>query len=201
MKLVSLLGFCIMEINTQLSSTRIHAESIQPHHSKLRLISRIKLDYSPTPRPVHLDNRIDTLVVLRQFLEHEPAEIDWQILDLDQVCRESFLRSRWCSSSLLGHNYLWLLLNSLLVDLGNFLFFLFFQFLFLCCGSILQSSYLFICFFVGLALALALTFFLLQQLIFFLKELLAAYLFLSIIFLMTLPPSIIYHLLQTDTPI
>ena len=200
MKLVSLLGFCIMEINTQLSTTGIHTESIQTHHSKLRLISRIKLDYSPTPRSIHFQNRVDTLVVLRQFFQHESAEIDWQILDLDQVCRECFRRSRWSSSSFLGYNSLWLFLNSLLFDLGN-LFFLFFQFLFLCCGSVLQSSYLLICFFESLALTLILTIFLLQQLVFFLKELLAAHLFLSIIFLMTLPPSIIYHLLQADTPI
>ena len=198
MKLVSLLGFCIMEINTQLSTTGIHTESIQTHHSKLRLISRIEFDYSPTPRSIHFKNRVDTLVVLRQFFQHEPAEIDWQILDLDQVCWECFCRSRWSASPFLGHNYLRLLLNIFFFDLGNLLL-LFFQLLFLCCGSVLQSSYLCICFFESLALTLVLTFFLLQKLSFFLKELLAAYLFLSIIFLLTLPPSIIYHFLQADT--
>ena len=53
-----------MKINTQFTAALIDAEPIQAHHCELCLVSRVKLDDSPTSWSISLQDRVDSLVIL-----------------------------------------------------------------------------------------------------------------------------------------
>ena len=70
-----------MEINTQFSTALVHAEPIQADDCELGLVDGVKSDDGAARRPIHLDNRVDPLIILKQLLEHQPAKVHRQVLN------------------------------------------------------------------------------------------------------------------------
>ena len=97
-----MIGF--MEINAKLTATCIHTESVEPHYSKLRLIRRVKFNYSATAGAIGLQDWVDPRIIFGQLFEHQAAEVDRQILDLNEIrwlntrsssCFLNWLRLSW----------------------------------------------------------------------------------------------------------